>query len=207
MEIEVCSSSESETELGVATPATAPSLLDRLRCPARSETKDFYVVVFNEFSASKMLYYASTMLNAFGFYYAQNYAGIIRQGLVKWQSSDLIASLKSITKNNKNIAVSHQTLPSARREKRRSTRLRSCKADCRLWKCLCKLGVNPTTSQYRLSSEFTQVAQNNRNHFLLCEITIKETKKCDGGVVPSLDCPHAENQSTPRMDPINCRKS
>ena len=29
-----------------------------------------------------MLYRASTMLNAFGFYYAQNNAGIIRQGLV-----------------------------------------------------------------------------------------------------------------------------
>ena len=39
MEIEVCSSSEPETELGVATSdsATAPSLLDRLRCPAQSE--------------------------------------------------------------------------------------------------------------------------------------------------------------------------
>ena len=37
MEIEVCSSSEPETELGVTTSATAPSLLDRLRCPARSE--------------------------------------------------------------------------------------------------------------------------------------------------------------------------
>ena len=37
MEIEVCSSSEPETEFGVATSATAPSLLDRLRCPARQE--------------------------------------------------------------------------------------------------------------------------------------------------------------------------
>ena len=36
MEIEVCSSSEPKTELGVATSATAPSLLDRLRCPARA---------------------------------------------------------------------------------------------------------------------------------------------------------------------------
>ena len=44
--------------------------------------------------------------------------------VVKWQSSDLIGSLKSrldITKMN--IAVSHQTLPSARREKRRGMRL------------------------------------------------------------------------------------
>ena len=61
------SSSEPETELGVAT-----ALLDRLRCPAGSElSRKRYVVVFNEFSVSKMLYYASTMLNAFGFYYAQ----------------------------------------------------------------------------------------------------------------------------------------
>ena len=48
--------------------------------------------------------------------------------VVKWQSSDLIGSLKSrlaVTKNDKNIAVSHQTLPSARREKRRGTRLTS----------------------------------------------------------------------------------
>ena len=46
--------------------------------------------------------------------------------VVKWQSSDLIGSLKSrlaVTKNDKNIAVSHQTLPSARRGKRRGTRL------------------------------------------------------------------------------------
>ena len=46
--------------------------------------------------------------------------------VVKWQSSDLIGSLKSrlaITKNDKIIAVSHQTLPSTRREKRRGTRL------------------------------------------------------------------------------------
>ena len=46
--------------------------------------------------------------------------------IVKWQSSDLIGSLKSrlaVTKNDKNIAVSHQTLPSVRREKRRGTRL------------------------------------------------------------------------------------
>ena len=46
--------------------------------------------------------------------------------VVKWQSSDLIGSLKSrlaVAKNDKNIAVSHQTLPSARREKRRGTRL------------------------------------------------------------------------------------
>ena len=33
-----------------------------------------------------MLYHASTMLNAFGFYYAQNYAGIIRQGLPPFRS-------------------------------------------------------------------------------------------------------------------------
>ena len=37
MEIEVYSSSEPETELGVATWATAPSLLDRLRCLTQSE--------------------------------------------------------------------------------------------------------------------------------------------------------------------------
>ena len=83
MEIEVCSSFEPETELGVTTSATAPSLLDRLRCPAWSELarsrKTFYVV---EFSAFKMLYHASTMLNDFGFYNAQNYAGIIHQGLL-----------------------------------------------------------------------------------------------------------------------------
>ena len=46
MEIEVCSSSEPETELGVATSATAHSLLDRLRCPARSKTKDFLCCCF-----------------------------------------------------------------------------------------------------------------------------------------------------------------
>ena len=37
MEIEVCSNSEPETELGVATSATALSLLDRLRYPAQFE--------------------------------------------------------------------------------------------------------------------------------------------------------------------------
>ena len=54
MEIEVCSSSEPETELGVATSATAPSLLDRLRCPARSESsRKRKTVVFNEFLLPK----------------------------------------------------------------------------------------------------------------------------------------------------------
>ena len=50
MEIEVCSSFEPETGLGVATSATAPSLVDRLRCPARSELsrkrKTICVVLF-----------------------------------------------------------------------------------------------------------------------------------------------------------------
>ena len=51
IEIEVCSSSEPETELGVATSATAPSLLDRLRCPARSESsrKRNYMYTFSGF--------------------------------------------------------------------------------------------------------------------------------------------------------------
>ena len=59
MEIEVCSSSEPKTELGVA---------------------HFWIdsgALLGQFSASKMLYHASTMLNTFGFYYAQNYAGIL----------------------------------------------------------------------------------------------------------------------------------
>ena len=80
METEVCFSSEPKTELGVATSATAPSLLDRLRCPAQSQEKERLRSLL-QVSASKMLYHASTMLNALGFYNDQNYAGIICQGL------------------------------------------------------------------------------------------------------------------------------
>ena len=53
--------------------------------------------------------------------------------VVKWQSSDLIGNLKSrlaVTKNDKNIAVSHQTLPSARRKKRWGTRLGGVPLQC-----------------------------------------------------------------------------
>ena len=78
IEIEVCSSFEPETELGVATSATAPSLLDRLRCPARSELSR--KTQFSGFYLNFLLPKCSIiiMLDAFGFYYAQNYAGIIR---------------------------------------------------------------------------------------------------------------------------------
>ena len=76
MEKKKCSSSEPETELGVATyPYTF------LCC----------------FPASKMLYHASTMLNAFGFYYAQNYAGIIRQGLARPQLDHVSSSSEYAT--------------------------------------------------------------------------------------------------------------
>ena len=58
IKIEVCSSFEPETELGVATSATVPSLLDRLRCLLSLSYQitciPFQAFVFNEFSASKM---------------------------------------------------------------------------------------------------------------------------------------------------------
>ena len=54
IEIEVCSSFEPEIELGIATSATAPSLLDRLMCPAQSElSRERKTMVFNEFLLPK----------------------------------------------------------------------------------------------------------------------------------------------------------
>ena len=62
IKIEVCSSFEPETELGVATSATFPSLLDRLRCPAQSELSN-YLYTFSGFCFQRIFCFqnASTM--------------------------------------------------------------------------------------------------------------------------------------------------
>ena len=65
--VEVCSSSEPETELGVATSATAPSLLDRLRCLLGlnyQEIKRLFMLLFlmNFQNALSCQHYAKMLL-------------------------------------------------------------------------------------------------------------------------------------------------
>ena len=79
MEIEVCSSSEPETELGQWCSYISYCFwIDSGALLGLNYQENILCYPMN-FSFQN----ASTMLNAFGFYYAQNYAGIIHQGLVR----------------------------------------------------------------------------------------------------------------------------
>ena len=80
-----------------------PSILDKLRPPLRSQLSrkrkiEKPVTTY----ADNLPYYAGIMLNAFVSYYAQNYAGIICQGLAWAMGTIAMAKIPSIL-NRRNI--------------------------------------------------------------------------------------------------------